>query len=163
LRGTAHTALGHFDRARADQAKALALQPNDPVTLNNIAWQYVTGPIAQRDPARALPLIQKAIELRPNESMYQNTLGVALYRNGDFVPAIDSLKKSLDLGRGQSDGFDLFFLAMCHKKLGDAAQAKNCFDRAVLWTQQRQDKLPAEWAKDLAAFRAEAESVLNVP
>jgi uncharacterized protein HemY len=95
--------------------------------------------------------------------MLQNTLGVVLYRNGDFVPAIDSLKKSLDLGHGQSDGFDLFFLAMCHKKLGDAAQAKDCFDRAVLWTQQRKDKLPAEWAKELAAFRAEAESVLKVP
>ena len=163
MRGTAHAVLGRIDRARADWAKALALQPNDPVTLNNIAWQYVTGSIAQRDPVRALPYIRKAVELRPSDAMLQNTLGVVLYRNGDFVPAIDSLKKSLDLGHGQSDAFDLFFLAMCHQKLGDAAQAKDCFDRAVLWTQQRQDKLPAEWAKELAAFRAEAESVLKVP
>ena len=128
---------------------------------NDQAWGLVTGPEGQRNPARALELIQKAIERDLDNSLYLNTLGVAQYRNGQYAAAVVTLEKSLAASKGQSDGFDLFFLAMCHAQLGEPAKAKDCFDRAVTWTEAQKDLQP-EWVKELKAFRAEAEAELRV-
>jgi serine/threonine protein kinase/WD40 repeat protein/tetratricopeptide (TPR) repeat protein len=158
-RAACYEALGKADLVRADRDRALRLGSNDPTALNDQAWRLVTGDGA-RDPARALELITRAIELRPNDPMHLNTLGVVQYRNGRYAEAVGTLEKSLTAGKGQTDAFDLFFLAMCHAKLGDPGRAKDCFDRAVKWTEARKD-LPPQWAAELKAFRAEAEAQLR--
>ncbi len=128
--------------------------------LNNRAWHLVTGPPGQRDPARALRLIQDAVKLQPENATYLNTLGVAQYRNRLFKDAARTLEKSLAGGKGNSDAFDLFFLAMCHSKLGDRVKARDCFDRAVKWAEAHKD-LQANHVEELKAFRAEAEELLQ--
>jgi tetratricopeptide (TPR) repeat protein len=127
--------------------------------LNKQAWHLVAGPEGERNPARALELIQKALSLEPDQDLFLNTLGVAQYRKGQYKEAIATLQKSLAAARGQSDAFDLFFLAMCHAKLGEAARAKDCFYRAVKWT-EAQRNLPPAWVAELKAFQAEAEGLL---
>jgi hypothetical protein len=135
----------------------------DPQWLNEEAWRLVTGPAEQRDPARALQLIQKAVKRQPAEAMFWNTLGVAYYRNGHYKKAVAALEKSLAAGQGRFDAFDLCFLAMCHAKLGDAAKAKDYFEQAVKWVEAQKD-LPAQYVEELKAFRAEAaETVLTAP
>jgi serine/threonine protein kinase/WD40 repeat protein len=138
------------------------LVARNPMALNNEARQLVTGPAAQHDPARALELIQEAMKLQPNDPTFLNTLGVVQYRNGEYREAVTTLEKSLAGGEGQSDAFDLFFLALCHAKLGEPARAKDCFNRAVKWEDAHQD-LPAQQVNELKAFRAEAEAELRVP
>ena len=156
----AHERLGNHRQALADREKALALGPNDPRLLNRLAWRYVTGPVMSRDPARALPLARRAVELGPNEATYQNTLGVVLYRLDRYPEAIPVLEKSLALGKGRWDAFDHFFLAMCHAKLRDAGKARDCFARAAKWV-DGQKGLSAQHVQELKAFRAEAEAVLS--
>jgi uncharacterized protein HemY len=132
------------------------------MALNNLAWSLVTGPVGQRDPVRALILIQEAVKQQPENSIILNTLGLVRYWNGQYAQAVAALEKSLNAGKGEFDAFDLFFLAMCHVKLGAPDKAKDCFDRAVKWT-EAQKNLQAQHVEELKAFRSEAEAVLRSP
>jgi tetratricopeptide (TPR) repeat protein len=129
------------------------------VIVNNRAWELAKGAETRRDPALAARLAAFAVALSPGEPSGLNTLGVALYRAGRFAEAIETLGKSLEAGKGRFDGFDLFFLAMAHHRLGHDAKARACYDRAVYWLGE-QKSLSERHAKELANFRAEAESVL---
>jgi serine/threonine protein kinase/WD40 repeat protein/tetratricopeptide (TPR) repeat protein len=160
LRAASHAALGQADRAKADRETANKLDPIDPNSKNNLAWRLATGPLSQRDPARALELIRQAIKQAPGNAMFLNTLGVVQYRLKHYDDARATLEKSLAIGKGRHDAFDLFFLAMCHAKLGDAAKAKDCFERAMKWVAAQKD-LPAQYVEELKAFRAEAEATLR--
>ena len=130
------------------------------MTLNNQAWRLVTGPEKSRDPAKALKLIQEAIKQQPDNATFLNTLGVVQYRNGLYKEAVATLEKSLAKGNGQFDAFDLFFLAMCHHRLGNPVKARDCYTRAVKWSREQKD-LPAQHAEELKAFQAEAEALLR--
>jgi WD40 repeat protein len=134
--------------------------PRDPIGLNNLAWRLVTGPPDERDPARALQLIQEALKQQPKNAHFLNTLGVVQYRNGQYAAAVVALEQSLSAGKGEFAGFDLFFLAMCHARLGAPAKAHDCFDRAVKWCDGKKG-LSDQHVQELQAFRAEAEAVLN--
>ncbi|HKB41061.1 MAG TPA: protein kinase, partial [Gemmataceae bacterium] len=130
------------------------------MAANNEAWRLVAGPAEQRDAARALPLARRAVELDQGNPVYLNTLGVVLYRNRQYKEAAAMLEKSLAAGKGAWEGFDRFFLAMCHARLGDTEKAKDCFDRAVKWTESHRGLSP-EHVRELKAFRAEAEAELR--
>jgi Flp pilus assembly protein TadD len=159
-RARCYDASNDRSHADADRKKAAEVARNDPRQINNRAWRLLTGPTAERDPVRVLELAKKIIERAANSQEYLNTLGVAQYRNGLYGESIATLENSLKAGRGQFDAFDLFFLAMCHAKLGDSLKARDCFDRALKWTEARQD-LPAQHKEELKAFRAEAEELLR--
>jgi serine/threonine protein kinase/WD40 repeat protein/Flp pilus assembly protein TadD len=149
-----------FLRAHAEvRLRQYAKASEDLDILINEAWKRVTVPSGQRNPVVALTLIQ-ALEQRPENSHFLNILGVVQYRNGQVKEAMATLEKSLAVGKGQFDAFDLFFLAMCHARLGDPAKAKDCFDLAVRWWDERK-VLSAQWVEELTAFRSEAEAVLQ--
>ena len=115
-----------------------------------------------RNPTEAIEHARQAVRLTPGEQVSLNTLGVALYRAGEFAEAIVTLEQSLSAGKGHFDAFDLFFLAMAHHRLGHRTEARECFDRAVRWV-EKQHNLPAQYIKELTEFRAEAEAVLASP
>ena len=153
-------ALNNRSQADADRKKAAEALRDAPGRLNVKARHLVTGPMAKRDPVRGLVLAKKIIEQMPNAEEYLNTLGVAQYRNGLYGESVATLEKSLKAGKGQFDAFDLFFLAMCHARLGDSLKARDCFDRALKWTEAHKD-LPAHHKGELKAFRTEAEELLR--
>jgi hypothetical protein len=132
---------------------------DEAIQWNRQARHLVMGPPGQRNSARALELMQKAVERFPDNELFLNTLGVAHYRNGQYAAAVGTLERSLASRKGETDAFDLFFLAMCHAKLGAPDKAKDCFDRAVKWAKGR--TLPLQWVQELKEFRVEAETVLG--
>ncbi len=144
--------------------KAVRIAPNHAMAHNNLAWLLLTGPKKLRDPVRAEAEARRAIALEDYQSIYHNTLGVALYRNGKFAEAVLELERALRKGKGQADSFDLFFLAMCHHRLGDADKAKDYRARAVEWFAKNKAHLTTNgWIEELTAFQAEAETVLAQP
>jgi tetratricopeptide (TPR) repeat protein len=161
-RGEVHQRLGHDEAARADRERAAGLIQPSAEALNNVAWDLVTGVVYLRDPERAVSLARKAVALAPNEAVFLNTLGIALYRAGRYADAVDTLEQNLAASRGKFAAYDLFFLAMARHRLGQTVQARDSFDRAVRWRDE-QKQLPEPYAGELAEFRAEADAVLARP
>ena len=120
------------------------------------------GHPSSQDLDRALKLSLRAVDLAPGQQVSLNTRGVVLYRAGQYAEAVSILDKSLKAGRGQFDGFDLLFPALAHHRLGHREEARRCLDRAIEWM-GHPGRLTGDQAKELAAFRAEAESVLAGP
>jgi tetratricopeptide (TPR) repeat protein len=167
--GSVHTARGRPAQAEAAYRQAvtgyqaaLDLDPNRVPTLNNLAWLLATCPDARlRDPTRALELAKRATELAPQYAYLWNTCGVAHYRAGEWDAARAALEKSIAryAGRPERDtleSFSTFFLAMAHARLGNGAEARRWYDRAVRWMERYQ---PADG--ELRRFRAEAEELLS--
>ncbi len=159
LRSIVREALGDHRQSRADREKAGSLLPKVAMTLNSRAWTDATGSFIQRDPERAVVLAQRAVGLAPGEHVILNTLGVALYRAGQYAEATSILERSRAAGKGEFEAFDLFFLAMAHHQLGHRKEGRLCYDQAVRWL-DAQKSLSDKYAKELARFRAEAQAVL---
>jgi tetratricopeptide (TPR) repeat protein len=133
--------------------------PDHAAAHEALAWYLLTGPIPIRHPPTALRHAQRAVELQGDRAAFLNTLGVALYRNGHYPRAVRVLQQSLVASNRQNDGFDLFFLSMCHARLGDRVKAKECLERAVQWVGGYRS-LSVERATELKQFRDEAERAL---
>ena len=72
--------------------------------------------------------------------------------------------KRLAAGKGRADAYDLFFLAMCHQRLGDSEKAKKSYEAAVYWFDtHRGESHPPGWEQELTEFRLEAEAILKQP
>jgi hypothetical protein len=150
--------------ALAALRQAVGVAPKFAEAHNNLAWLLVIGPAELRDPAEALPHARRAVELSAGRDIYLNTLGVVLYRNGQFAEAVTVLEKSYQAGKGRQDAFDLFFLAMCHHQLGDPKKAREEFDGAARWFRENRTRLhDPGWEAELTAFQAEAEALLRQP
>ncbi len=103
-----------------------------------------------------MKLAQQATELDPKNGNAWDTLGVAHYRLGDCDAALRELGKSLELNRG--DAVDTWlFLAMAHWKTGQKDQARQWYDKAVVWIDKNQ---PSEG--ELLRFRDEAAALLGL-
>jgi tetratricopeptide (TPR) repeat protein len=163
-------AVPALEEALAIQEKLAAEWPKVPrypravvLSQNNLAWLLATCPDAKvRDPRRAVDLAQRAAESAPKDGGVWNTLGVARYRAGDAKASVEALKKSMELTRGGSP-FDWFFLAMATQQLGQAADARQWFDKAATWMDANKERLAKDKlaAEELRRFRAEAEELLD--
>jgi tetratricopeptide (TPR) repeat protein len=124
--------------------------------LNGLAWQQVNDPDpAKRKPDEALRNAEKAMELEPKNAQFLNTRGVARYRLGDCIGAIDDLERGIALRK--FNGHDGFFLAMSYARLGDLAKAEQLFDQSDEWAKQADPE-----NSELKRFREEAAFVLYI-
>jgi tetratricopeptide (TPR) repeat protein len=154
--GRSQEAGAAYREARSLIEAMVAEEPDQPETQNNLAWLLATCPAPQlRDPALAVELARKAIEKTPL-ARYWNTLGVALYRAGDWSGAIEALEKSEALDAGHYLAFDGLFLAMAHWQLGREPEARTWYDRSVAWMEKNR---PPD--RELDRFRAEAAALLG--
>jgi serine/threonine protein kinase len=194
--------LLHLDRPReAEEAyrqalhcqkRVLELQPTLPnlcqefVVLNSrLAWLYLLGPASVRDAQKALPYIEKALELEPNSACHFTARGVAQYQLGEVENAMNSFRRSIQINDGTdlvlrnwvSDVYPLrreaegdaqaaiflngFFLAKYHQKKGEIHKACDYYwQTRGRWVV----RLPNEtiWQNRLEELRAEVALLLGI-
>src|SRR5262249_568171 len=125
---------------------------------NNLSWLLATCLDQKlRDPKRAVELAKKAVELTPKEGNHWNPLGVAYDRAGDWKAAVEALRKSNELLKGNQLSFNAFFLTMGQWQLGDKLEARKWYDQAVSWMDKNQPK-----NEELRRFRLESAELLGV-
>jgi hypothetical protein len=155
--------IKRWEQAIADAEEFLKNEPGGNwvgICCNALARELVAGSESDRDPRRAVPLAYRAVALSPDNHIYLKTLGLALYRTGQYDGAIPVLERLLAAHRKESFPYSLFILALSHAKTGEAAKAQAYFDRACTWPNSN-SKLPARADHELLDLRAEAELLLR--
>jgi serine/threonine protein kinase/WD40 repeat protein len=155
-----HLRLREFDEALVDLSEAVAVVPGHASACHALARVCVVRTDGKYQPDFALPYALLAVERQAEPVWNRNTLGIVYYRQGAFDKALAILEQSL-AAHGLSAPADLFFLAMCHARLGNAAEARDYFDRAVTTAEKRTANLAVEYRDELNAFRAEAQTTLG--
>jgi tetratricopeptide (TPR) repeat protein len=161
LRSVCHAAGGRSDLATADLKQA-DQGPNDLApAVNSDAWNLLMSPPERRADAAALVLAKQAAAKRPLERRIQNTLSLALYRNGRYVEAIEVAHQNLAVGPWDYEAWDLYILAMCQHRLGQTNEAVRSFERAAA-SQRQKPSLDDEDKNEALALEDEARRALGL-
>jgi tetratricopeptide (TPR) repeat protein len=153
-RGRVCTKAGKWDLAAADYAEAIRLAPNNLHWHSELAWLLANCPDPLiRNPGRAVELARKGVAGEHRLEWAWNVLGAALYRAGEWKPAIEALEKSIDQRQG-GQAFDWYFMAMAHQRLGNTDEARRWYDKAAKGRFRK--------TEELQRFEAEAKELLQV-
>jgi tetratricopeptide (TPR) repeat protein len=93
-RGIARERSGDWPGAEADFELALRLAPDQPFVLNYLGYTWADMGI---NLVRARAMLERAVELRPQDGNIADSLGWALFRMGDLPGAIIWLERAVEL------------------------------------------------------------------
>jgi tetratricopeptide (TPR) repeat protein len=152
---------------------AAQLAPDDHRALGKLAWHLalIDDP-AIRNPARAVVLARKAVELAPNYCELWDTLGVACYHAGNWSEAVTALEKGFALleerinpaypiihipSEHPDKAKSKCYLALAYNRLGNVEKARMWYDQVVQWMDKNgpQDE-------ELRRLHAEAAELLGI-
>ncbi|AUH35216.1 hypothetical protein CUV01_04535 [Paracoccus tegillarcae] len=90
-RGIALERSGQFERAEADLRAALEIRPEQPSLLNYLGYSWIDR---NENLEEGLSLIQKAVELAPDDGYIQDSLAWAYYRLGRYQEAVAPMEQA---------------------------------------------------------------------
>ena len=93
-RGIAYERDGQWAKAEADFEYALQLSPDQPNVLNYLGYAWVEQ---GQQVDRARRMIERAVEQRPNDGAFIDSLGWAQLRQGDTAGALKNLERAVEL------------------------------------------------------------------
>jgi tetratricopeptide (TPR) repeat protein len=83
-----------WPRAEKDLEKALELYPEQPQVLNYLGYSWVDQGL---NLDKALAMIRRAVELRPNDGYIVDSLGWAYFRLGRYDESTSELERAIEL------------------------------------------------------------------
>ncbi|HEV8226042.1 MAG TPA: tetratricopeptide repeat protein [Methylomirabilota bacterium] len=124
--GQAYGLLGQNDRSEESYRRALKLDGNDVVSLNDLAWLLAE---IRNKPEEALPLAEKAEQLAPQLGWVTDTLGWIYYRRGAYAEAEKILLRAAE--HAPANGLVQFHLGLTYEKLGRKTDAASALRQAA--------------------------------
>jgi Flp pilus assembly protein TadD len=94
FRGISYERERKWPQAQADLMQALALFPDQPLVLNYLGYSWVDQGMNLEE---AFNMLQRAVELRPNDGYIVDSLGWANYKLGRIEEAVKQLERAIDL------------------------------------------------------------------
>ncbi len=96
-RGISYERTKRWPDAEADFLYALELEPEQPFVLNYLGYSWVDMG-TNYDQAKGM--LNRAVELRPNDGFIVDSLGWVHYRLGEYNDAVDQLERAVELEPG---------------------------------------------------------------
>jgi len=93
-RGVCYERIKKWDKAEVDLQKALELDPDQELALNYLGYSWVDQNVHVE---KAMKLIRRAVEKRPNDGYFVDSLGWAYYRQNKFDQAVKYLERAVEL------------------------------------------------------------------
>lgn len=139
-RGIAYQQAHQWPHAESDLLAALQLRPDDPGLLNYLAFSWADQGV---NLDRARTMLERAVQLLPDDGAIVDSLGWVMFRAGDYDDAVKQLERAVSL-----DGGD----AVINDHLGDA-----------YWRVGRQIEARGQWEKAsrLSDDKTLTEQILN--
>ena len=138
VRGIAHERAKQWDKAEQDFQKALELQPEQPLVLNYLAYSWTDQGIRLDE---AHEMIERAVDLRPDDGYIIDSLGWAHYRLGNYQLAVNYLEQAAEVLPGDPTIND---------HLGDA-----------LWRVGRRNEAGFQWQRAIALVTDEDADIIE--
>lgn len=91
-RGIALERAGQFERAEQDLLAAIELRPDQASLLNYLGYSWIDRNV---NLDRGLEMIQKAVELSPDDGYIQDSLAWAYFRLGRFEEAVEPMELAI--------------------------------------------------------------------
>lgn len=124
--GTYHAGEENYSEAIRFLKKAVEHDPRDSYSLNNLAHCLMTQNSAYED---ALKMVNRALEIEPDQALYRETRGQLLMKLGRYQDAVQELNFALN-GLGETPELHSA-LANCYEQLGQAELAAIHRSRAL--------------------------------
>lgn len=94
FRGICYERSKQWPKAEADFKHALKLRPEQPLVLNYLGYSWIEKGLNLKE---ALKMIERAVELRPNDGYIVDSLGWAHYKLANFEEATKYLERAVEL------------------------------------------------------------------
>jgi tetratricopeptide (TPR) repeat protein len=134
-RAIAYERLKQWDKAEPNFKKALALNPDQPQVLNYLGYSWVDR---NQNLTEAMTMIERAVQLRPNDGYIVDSLGWAHYRLGEFDKAVNELERAVELRAGDPTIND--HLGDAYWRVGRKIEAVYQWNRALTGQSDDVDK-----------------------
>jgi Flp pilus assembly protein TadD len=125
-RGVALERSGDWPRAEADLKAALVLQPDEPLILNYLGYSWIDR---GENLDEALKMVERAVELKPNDGYIVDSLGWAFFRLGNYPRATSFLERATELLPEDPTVND--HLGDAYWRMGRVAEARFQWQRAL--------------------------------
>jgi tetratricopeptide (TPR) repeat protein len=93
-RGTSYERLKNWPAAEADLKKALALAPDQALVLNYLGYSWVDQ---NKNIKEGTKLIEKAVQLKPDDGYIVDSLGWAHYKQSNYKEAVRYLERAVEI------------------------------------------------------------------
>ncbi len=116
-----------WNRAEADLLHALLLSPEQPLVLNYLAYSDAEQ---DRDLAHARRMVERALDQKPHNGAYLDTLGWIMLKQAEIGPAIDTLQQAAELT--PEDPTVNYHLGVAYWQAGRRVEAEDQWQRALI-------------------------------
>jgi tetratricopeptide (TPR) repeat protein len=138
-RGISLERAGQWQKAEADLLHALKLKPDQPLVLNYLGYSWIDRGAHLH---RGLQMIEKAVDLRPEDGYIVDSLGWAHYRLGDYHSAVQYLEKAVELVPNDPTIND--HLGDAYWQTGRVIEARYQWRRALQFGPEKDEVKPIE-------------------
>lgn len=133
-RGIAYERSDQWDLAEKDFLKALELEPGQPDVLNYLGYSWL---VMGKKITEARTMIEQAIAKRPGDAHIIDSMGWALYSQGDYDGALRYLERAAGLAPDDATVND--HLGDVYWRLGRITEARYQWEKALIFKPDEKD------------------------